>query len=102
MRASGVPCRMYSCVLRGMGQDEHFQNEYFVPGKGWVHVEPIYPRQDDSRSFLAAVIAQQIDKRGREIELDEAAMTYTTGAVVVPTDSSFGFGQAGLWRHAAD
>ncbi len=40
LRACGVPCRPIGGLARGMGQDLHRQCEYFVPGHGWVHIEP--------------------------------------------------------------
>src|SRR5262249_49622767 len=40
MRANGIPCRVYNVISAGLGQDMHFTNEYWVNGKGWVHVEP--------------------------------------------------------------
>ena len=40
MRANGVAARPEAVILRGLNQGMHFQAEYFVPQRGWVHVEP--------------------------------------------------------------
>lgn len=40
MRANGVPCRPVTVIMRGVGQDMHWRNEYFVPGQGWAYIEP--------------------------------------------------------------
>lgn len=42
MRINGVPTRIVSGILRGTGYpgNMHYRNEYYVPNKGWVYVEP--------------------------------------------------------------
>ncbi len=41
MRKNGVPTRVVTVIQRGGNvQNMHYQNEYYAPGRGWVHVEP--------------------------------------------------------------
>lgn len=42
MRKNGVPTRVVGVIQRGtrIVQNMHYQNEYFAPGHGWIHVEP--------------------------------------------------------------
>lgn len=42
MRINGVPTRIVNGIYRNSGYpiNMHYQNEYYVAGKGWVHVEP--------------------------------------------------------------
>ena len=108
MRANGVPCRPITGILRGMGQDMHWENEYWVPGQGWAHVEPqvwgrmfvgaqtprswmvetgpVEPSFDRSRTemYFEAFFGQPIDDAGREMKPEQALLRSWGGLLVNP------------------
>jgi hypothetical protein len=109
MRANGVPTRIVTGVSRGCGHgiNMHYQNEYFAPGKGWVHVEPqgrdiqssrvamvhtgVVPPAMEKRGFgleeyggvpMLTMKPQVVDGRGQAVVGDRAGLTLSGGLVV--------------------
>lgn len=106
MRANGVACRPVTGILRGMGQDMHWQNEYYVPGKGWAHIEPqggkihsdpqsprcamietgpVEPQMDTSISdqYFMAFFAQPLDAGGAPMPAEKSLLDAQNGLFVV-------------------
>jgi hypothetical protein len=101
MRANGVPCRVYNMIMMGAGQDMHFTNEYWVNGRGWVHVEPqgqeiqtprtlgiatgiVYPAMDDRADspYFMSLFGTELDANGRPREKSAPALVATKGLAV--------------------
>jgi hypothetical protein len=69
MRANGIPTRIVNGISRGIGyaMNMHYQNEYWVPGKGWVHVEPQGQQIQSPRADMVqtGIVSPALEKRGR-------------------------------------
>jgi transglutaminase-like putative cysteine protease len=75
-RASGIPARglegVSCCTNQGYveGQNKHDWLEVYLPGSGWVPMDPIYGKNQGNRdSYFAAMPANRIIvTRGRNLE----------------------------------
>jgi hypothetical protein len=100
MRANDVPTRVVTCAMRGAGQDMHWRNEYWVPGRGWVHVEPqgldiqssrmdivetghVAPEVDrvidTGKQYFNVMFAGQVDDSGQPVSEQAAAVMASPG-----------------------
>jgi hypothetical protein len=81
MRANGVPCRVVNGIQRGAGhgQNMHYQNEYWVPAKGWVHVEPQGVQIQSPRTDMVetGIVSHALEAKGRGFEHYEGVQELT-------------------------
>jgi hypothetical protein len=109
MRANQVPTRVVTGVSRGVGYaiNMHYQNEYFVPGKGWAHVEPqgqeiqssrvdmvhtgVVPPAMEQQGFgfesyagipMLSMLPQVVDAQGKPVTGPQAPVDITAGLAV--------------------
>jgi transglutaminase superfamily protein len=71
MRANQVPCRIVNGISRsGQPLNMHYQNEYWLPGQGWVHVEPQGIEIQTSRTEMVetGIISPQLERSGLGFE----------------------------------
>jgi hypothetical protein len=108
MRANGVPSRAVTGIQRqSSGQNMHYQNEYYMPGHGWIHVEPqglaiqtprtgmvqtglVLPEMEEhGRGFRQykgvqqfSMIAHEVDANGQIISEENASVQMSEGLLV--------------------
>lgn len=109
LRASGVPCRVVNVIARmTRGQNMHYINEYYLPGKGWILVEPqgyaaqtsnlyyvrtgvVHPSMEQlGLGYLTykgiqqlSMIAQEVREDGTPIAADETQLAISPALVVI-------------------
>jgi hypothetical protein len=67
LRANGVPCRVLTVVARGPeGENMHYIDQYFLPGKGWVLTEPQSTELQVPHSYYLdmGVVHPQMEQHG--------------------------------------
>ncbi len=107
MRANGVPCRVVTGISRGIGypMNMHYQNEYLLLGKGWVHVEPQGTSLQTPRFDMVhtGVVSPKMEQQGHGLEgyLGVHALTMAPMEVDPRTDEPIPFANANVRFSAA-
>ena len=67
MRANGIPCRLVNGISRThFAINMHYQNEVFLPGRGWLHVEPQSDSEQDIRTDMVetGIVSPEMEAQG--------------------------------------